>query len=156
LRPSDQFAWILSGDVPGLRPATLAALAAATRAAPAGLALTWFEPDDPQGYGRLLRDEQGRVVDIREERDATPEQRAIRQCNAGVYGVRTARLAADVAALVPANAQGELYFTDVVGLAARDGAVGEVRAAPVEVAGVNTPEQLAALEAQLADAGARD
>lgn len=136
---------ILSGDVPLLRPATLRALTEAHARAPGGLALCTFMPADPTGYGRIVRDEVGQVRAIVEERDASPAERAIRECNAGVYCADAGLLRRELPRLGSANAQGEIYLTDLVRLAAAAGVV----ALPTpedEVAGVNTPEQLAALE----------
>ncbi len=143
----DGMVWILSGDVPRLRAASLIALADACAASSAGLAVATFTPDPPQGYGRIVRNADGAVRAIVEERDATPAQRALGECNAGVYCVAAAVLRATLPRLGTGNAQGEMYLTDIVALAA---ASGQVLAVPVpgdEVAGVNTREQLAALAA---------
>jgi bifunctional UDP-N-acetylglucosamine pyrophosphorylase/glucosamine-1-phosphate N-acetyltransferase len=137
---------VLSGDVPGLRPATLEAIARAAAASPVGLALASFRPAVPGGYGRLIRARDGALVDIREERDASPTEREIAECNAGVYCVSADRLRRELPFLEPHNAQGELYLTDVVARLARQGRVEVVEVDAAEVAGVNTPEQLAALE----------
>lgn len=144
---------ILSGDVPLLQAATLARLADACARSRAGLALASFRPADPTGYGRVLRDADGRVTAIREHRDASPEQRAIVECNAGVYCVAADILRSELPELGSGNAAGEIYLTDLV---ERRAAVGEVAALEVdadEVAGVNTPEQLAELEARARDRG---
>jgi bifunctional UDP-N-acetylglucosamine pyrophosphorylase/glucosamine-1-phosphate N-acetyltransferase len=135
---------ILSGDVPGLRAETLRRLTAACATSGAGLALATFVPDDPHGYGRIVR-VGGEVRAIVEERDADAAQRAIRECNAGVYCARAALLRRELPGLGAANAQGEIYLTDLVARAADEGVVA-VEVAAVEVAGVNTPAQLAALE----------
>lgn len=143
---------ILSGDVPLLRPGTLRALLTAWEASAGGLALCTFTPADPTGYGRIVRDAGGPVRAIVEERDATPDERAIRECNAGVYCADAALLRRELPRLGSANAQGEIYLTDLVRVAAAAG----VRALPTpeeEVAGVNTPEQLAALAALYAARG---
>ncbi len=142
---------ILSGDVPRLRPATLHALVAACAASPGGLALATFTPADPTGYGRIVRDAAGEVVAIVEERDASATQRAIGECNAGVYCATASLLRAELPRLGSANAQGEIYLTDLVAVAAGQGGARAVRVAADEVAGVNTREQLAALEAAARD-----
>ena len=137
---------ILSGDVPRLRAATLERLARACAESPARLALATFHARDPRGYGRIVRDEAAAVVAIVEERDASPAQRAIQECNAGVYCVGVELLRSALPGLGTANSQGEIYLTDLVAQVAGQG----VRALEVpesEVAGVNTPAQLAALEA---------
>ena len=136
---------ILSGDVPRLRAATLRRLAEACAASPGGLALATFTPADPTGYGRIVR-VRDEVVAIVEERDASAEQRAIGECNAGVYCATAALLRRELPRLGSANAQGEIYLTDLVAVAARQGVTALVVPAD-EVAGVNTREQLAALAA---------
>jgi UDP-N-acetylglucosamine diphosphorylase/glucosamine-1-phosphate N-acetyltransferase len=138
---------ILSGDVPRLRAATLRRLAAAAATSRAGLALATFVPADPVGYGRIVRDVLGAVQAIVEERDATPAQRAIRECNAGVYCASAALLRRELPTLGSANAQGEIYLTDLIARAAGQGGVAALQVPADEVAGVNTPEQLRALEA---------
>lgn len=144
---------ILSGDVPLLRPATLAALVAECATSDAGLALATFEPADPHGYGRIVRDPQGRIQAIVEERDADAATRAVRECNAGVYCADADLLRSELPGLGRANAQGEIYLTDLVARAAARG-VRTLLVPADEVAGVNTPEQLAALGQVLAARGA--
>ena len=144
-------AFVLSGDVPLLRAQTLTRLADACRATAAGLAFATFVPEDPTGYGRVERNEHGHVVAIVEQRDADERQRAIRECNAGTYAIDLASLRADLPQLGRANAQGEMYLTDLVALAAARGPVGVVQVDALEAAGVNTPQQLAALERALED-----
>ena len=136
---------ILSGDVPRLRAATLRRLAEACAASPGGLALATFTPVDPTGYGRIVR-VRDEVAAIVEERDASAEQRAIGECNAGVYCATAALLRRELPRLGSANAQGEIYLTDLVAVAARQGVTALVVPAD-EVAGVNTRGQLAALAA---------
>ncbi|MBZ5710357.1 NTP transferase domain-containing protein [Nannocystis pusilla] len=140
---------ILSGDVPLLRPATLATLVDACATSGAGLALATFEPADPHGYGRIVRDDHGRIRAIVEERDADAATRAVRECNAGVYCASADLLRHELPGLGRANAQGEIYLTDLVARAAGRG-VHTLRVPADEVAGVNTPEQLAALGELLA------
>jgi bifunctional UDP-N-acetylglucosamine pyrophosphorylase/glucosamine-1-phosphate N-acetyltransferase len=137
---------ILSGDVPLLRAQTLAALARACEASSAHLSLASFRTPDPTGYGRILRDDQGRCVGIREQRDASPAELAIDECNAGVYCIRAELLRRELPQLQTNNAAGEVYLTDLVALRAHAGEVAVVEVDPLEVAGVNTPEQLHELE----------
>jgi bifunctional UDP-N-acetylglucosamine pyrophosphorylase/glucosamine-1-phosphate N-acetyltransferase len=138
--------FILSGDVPLLTQGTLERLAAS--AGPADpLALVSFLLDDPTGYGRLLRGADGRLTRIVEHKDATPEQRAVKEVNAGIYWVDAAFLRRALARLGNDNAQGEYYLTDIVGLALADGhTVQSVLADPQEVAGANDRAQLADLD----------
>jgi bifunctional UDP-N-acetylglucosamine pyrophosphorylase/glucosamine-1-phosphate N-acetyltransferase len=136
---------ILYGDVPLIRPTTGRALVEGL--AHADLALLTVELADPHGYGRILREDGGRVVGIREEKDCTPAQRAIREVNTGLMAVRAGPLRAWLANLSRDNAQGEYYLTDVVSMAAQQGGVEAVIAGDTdEVAGVNNRAQLAHLE----------
>jgi bifunctional UDP-N-acetylglucosamine pyrophosphorylase/glucosamine-1-phosphate N-acetyltransferase len=102
---------------------------------------------DPTGYGRILRDAAGRVVGIREHRDATADERAIREVNPGLYVARSAFLREAIPMLMPNNAQGELYLTDIVALAAHGGGVLSLPASDAaSLSGINDRAQLAALE----------
>ncbi|HFE45975.1 MAG TPA: hypothetical protein ENJ18_10880 [Nannocystis exedens] len=136
---------ILSGDVPMLREQTVRELLAAATASSVGVALAVFEPTDPTGYGRILR-QGGRVVGIREQSDATAAERALGECNAGVYCAELALLREILPKLGSDNAQGEIYLTDLIVQAALRGHVGVVAVSADEVAGINTPEQLAQVD----------
>jgi len=145
---------LLYADVPLLGRETLAALLARHRAGRAAATVLTFVPADPTGYGRVRRGRDGRVRAIVEERDATPVERRGRECNSGIYCFDPRRLwpaLEAVARRAPANAQGEVYLTDVIGQLARRGSrVEAVRVTdPLEVAGVNDRRQLAALEGLL-------
>ncbi|MHA6796713.1 bifunctional UDP-N-acetylglucosamine diphosphorylase/glucosamine-1-phosphate N-acetyltransferase GlmU [Pseudonocardia bannensis] len=138
------------GDVPLLDTATLAALLAEHTAVGAAVTLLTTELDDPTGYGRILRSA-GTVTGIVEQKDADPDQRAITEVNSGVYAFDAGFLAAAIGRLDTENSQNELYLTDLVGIAAADGAtVGAVRC-PDEwlVRGVNDRVQLAETRAEL-------
>jgi bifunctional UDP-N-acetylglucosamine pyrophosphorylase/glucosamine-1-phosphate N-acetyltransferase len=140
---------ILSGDVPLLTSATLAELARACAASSAGISLASFRPESATGYGRIVRDtgtDTGRVVAIREHKDASPAERAIAECNAGVYCVLADHLRRELPLLGSHNAAGEIYLTDLIAARAQAGEVAVVEVDSDEVAGVNTPEQLADLE----------
>jgi bifunctional UDP-N-acetylglucosamine pyrophosphorylase/glucosamine-1-phosphate N-acetyltransferase len=142
---------ILYGDVPLIRAETLRSLVETHRAEHADLSLLTVRYPDPTGYGRIVREADGRVRGIVEERDATVAERAITEINPGFYCVRADVLRPLLAALRDDNAQGELYLTDIVGLAARAGrrvTALEV-ARPDEVAGINTRAELAQMEATL-------
>jgi len=142
---------VLYGDVPLIRAATLRALLDAHRAAGADLTLVTLYFARPAGYGRIVRGPDGQVTGIVEERDASDVQRAITEVNPGLYAVRAELLFQLLDELGPDNAQGELYLTDVVGLAARRGhRVLTVQAGSAEeLAGVNTRAELAHMEAKL-------
>jgi bifunctional UDP-N-acetylglucosamine pyrophosphorylase / glucosamine-1-phosphate N-acetyltransferase len=145
---------LLYGDVPLLTKETLVTLLARHRARRASVTFLTFVPDDPTGYGRVLRGRDRRVRGIVEERDATPAERRGRECNSGIYCFEPRRLwpaLEAVARQARHNAQKELYLTDVIAdLARRGGPVETVRVAdPREVAGVNDRRQLAMLEGLL-------
>ncbi|RAP57019.1 bifunctional UDP-N-acetylglucosamine diphosphorylase/glucosamine-1-phosphate N-acetyltransferase GlmU [Oleiagrimonas sp. MCCC 1A03011] len=152
--PDDARVLVLYGDVPLLRADSLRALAEAD----APLAVLAAEQPDPTGYGRVMLDAQQRVEAIVEEKDATPEQRAVRLTNTGIIAADATPLRAWVAQLGNANAQGEYYLTDVFGLSAADGDPALcVRLADArEAAGANNPWQLAELEAQYRQRRARE
>ena len=139
------------GDVPLLRPDTLGELLAEQATSGAALAVLTSEVDDPTGYGRVLRESDGTVTRIVEQADASPEQRAVREVNSGVYAFDGAFLDAGLGRLGTSNKQNELYLTDLVEIARGDGdGVRGVRCTDVwEVAGVNDRVQLAALRAEL-------
>ncbi|MHB8873099.1 MAG: bifunctional UDP-N-acetylglucosamine diphosphorylase/glucosamine-1-phosphate N-acetyltransferase GlmU [Myxococcaceae bacterium] len=134
---------ILYGDVPLLREETLKELVSAYRAGKGPLAMLTTRPDDPTGYGRVVR-QGGQVSRIVEHKDATPEERGIDEVNAGIYLVDSAFLWRSLGEIRPANAQGEYYLTDLVERAAGQGGVATVSAAPEETAGVNDRAELAA------------
>ncbi|NRD56276.1 bifunctional UDP-N-acetylglucosamine diphosphorylase/glucosamine-1-phosphate N-acetyltransferase GlmU [Corallococcus exiguus] len=143
LKGHDGRVLILYGDVPLLRKETLQSLLAAHDAAGGVLALVSTTLEDPTGYGRVIR-EGGKVARIVEHKDCTPEQRAVKECNAGIYSVDAAFLWKALAEIKPVNAQGEYYLTDLVEMAAKLGPVGAVDADATETAGVNDKVELAA------------
>ena len=136
---------IVYGDVPLVRPESLKRLLEASRD---GLAVLTAEPADPGGYGRILRDAAGRVSRIVEQKDTSEAERAVREVNAGFYGVSARRLLGWLPRLRNDNAQKEYYLTDIVKLATADGVpvVGVKTDDAYEVAGVNSKKELAALE----------
>lgn len=137
--------FILYGDVPLLQDSTLAALRAAAIASP--LAVLTAHVADATGYGRLIRDLDGRVAAVVEHKDATEAQRAVREINAGVYCVKASLLREGLASLTRHNAQNELYLTDIVALAAsRGGAMAHAVAYADEVRGVNSRAELGLVE----------
>jgi bifunctional UDP-N-acetylglucosamine pyrophosphorylase/glucosamine-1-phosphate N-acetyltransferase len=136
---------VLSGDVPLTQAHTLQQLIAACGGNK--LALLTIDFADPTGYGRILR--QGEMVRaIVEHKDATDEQRAIAEVYSGIMAVPASRLKAWLARLDTHNAQGEYYLTDIVKFAVTDGVpvVAHKIADALQVAGVNSPVQLAELE----------
>ncbi|MBO3750780.1 bifunctional UDP-N-acetylglucosamine diphosphorylase/glucosamine-1-phosphate N-acetyltransferase GlmU [Streptosporangiaceae bacterium NEAU-GS5] len=133
------------GDTPLLRTETLRDLLDRHGADGNAVTVLTARVPDPTGYGRIIRDAEGRVVEIVEEKDATPEQRAIDEMNSGVYAFDGLLLADAVKRVSAANAQGEEYLTDVLSILRDDGhGVGaHVAADYVEVEGVNNRVQLA-------------
>ncbi|MFF0306830.1 bifunctional UDP-N-acetylglucosamine diphosphorylase/glucosamine-1-phosphate N-acetyltransferase GlmU [Streptosporangium sp. NPDC004379] len=133
------------GDTPLLRTETLAALLERHDRDGNAVTVLTAEVPDPRGYGRIVRDGTGAVLSIVEEKDATPEQRLIREMNSGVYAFDGRLLADAVKRVSTANAQGEEYLTDVLSILREDGhRVGaHVAADHVEVEGVNDRVQLA-------------
>ena len=137
---------VLCGDVPLLQPEALFALLAKTSGP--NMAVLGFEAADPSGYGRLLV-EGGGVQAIREHRDANEAERAIGLCNSGIIAIAATELWPILRKLTPANAQGELYLTDVVEYMVRAGHDCALAVCPeADVAGVNDRVQLAAIEAE--------
>ena len=144
---------VLSGDTPLLTARVLRELVETHRRADAAATVLSFEPDDPKQYGRILRDGDGELSAIVEYRDATDEQRAVREVNSSIYVFRADRLWPVLDRLTPHNAQGELYLTDSVGILASEGERVAVHKGgdPVETEGVNTRVELAAAAAVLRD-----
>ena len=136
---------IVYADVPLVRAQTLRRLAEGARD---GVAVLTTELADPSGYGRIVRDRSGNVARIVEHKDASPEELAIREINAGFMAMSARRLGAWLGKIDNRNAQKEYYLTDVVTLAVGDKLpVRAVKADDAwEVAGVNSKRELAALE----------
>ena len=136
---------VLYGDVPLIGEETLAAMIARGGDR---LTLLTAELDDPSGYGRIVRNRRGSITAIVEEKDASAEQRKIREINSGIMALPTDRLQDWIPRLSNRNAQGEYYLTDIVPLALADRvSVANVKArAEWEILGVNSKQQLAQLE----------
>jgi len=142
----DSVTLVLYGDVPLTHTRTLQPLVAAAQAGKLGL-LT-VNLTHPDGYGRIVRDADGRVRRIVEHKDATPAEQAIQEVNTGILAVATRHLKQWIGELKNENAQGEYYLTDIIALAVRDGLTVETHqpAHEWEVLGVNSKAQLAELE----------
>ncbi len=149
LPDDDSTVLVLNGDVPLIRAGTAAGLVQACDGRQ--LALLTVELADPQGYGRIVRDAAGGVRGIVEHKDASPEQRAIREVYTGIMAAPSAALRRWVMALRNDNAQREYYLTDIVAMAVAEGmpVVARAVADDTEVLGVNSPLQLADLERRL-------
>ena len=157
---------VLYGDVPLTSKKTLAKLAKladGVRGQDSALALLTQDLTNPTGYGRIVRDADGSVREIVEEKDATPAQKAIKEINTGIMVLPTNALKRWLKALRSSNAQGEYYLTDVIAMAVKDGVPIRTTQADYEfeTIGVNSRDQLASLERthqlnianQLMDAG---
>ncbi|MBM4266041.1 MAG: UDP-N-acetylglucosamine diphosphorylase/glucosamine-1-phosphate N-acetyltransferase [Deltaproteobacteria bacterium] len=141
---------ILYGDVPLLTEPTLRRLLGRHRDTGSTVSLLTTVVDEPFGYGRIVRDGAGRLERIVEQRDASEAERAITEVNPGIYCVKSEFLFPTLDRLRPTNDQGELYLTDVVGLAVCEGLpVATEPVDPHEVAGINSRADLAALEETL-------
>lgn len=141
---------VLTGDTPLIRQSTIERLLAAQRAnTSAGVVLTAIV-QNPNGYGRIIRDpSSGEVVDIIEEKDATPEQKWIKEINTGIFCFDNESLFQALPGIANDNAQQEYYLTDVVKVMRQTGISGGqkrfeamILEDPTEVMGINTPEQL--------------
>ena len=143
---------IFYGDVPLLQAEDVAAVARKLDDDPlAAITLATCEVDNPFGYGRVMRDATGQIVEICEQKDLKSDaERAVREMNPGIYAASVAFLREALAALTPNNAQGEYYLTDIVAFAARQGkrAVGVPSRANV-MEGVNDRHQLVQLEDEM-------
>lgn len=136
---------VLSGDVPLLDPLTLAELVTAHQNANRAMTLLSALVPNPQGFGRILRAEDGRFTGIVEERDATDEQREISEINGGVYVFEAGMLTAALAKITTDNAQGEKYLTDAAAhIAELGGAIEAMVASDFQMlTGINDRVQLA-------------
>lgn len=136
---------VTNADVPLLQAETLANLHTAHTEVPTAVTVLSVNQDNPKGYGRIIRTDDGEVTGIVEEKDATPDQRLITEVNSGVFAFNAGHLRSALSQLNTDNAQGELYLTDVLGIARGEGH--PVRAYTAsdagELAGVNDRVQLA-------------
>jgi UDP-N-acetylglucosamine diphosphorylase/glucosamine-1-phosphate N-acetyltransferase len=142
---------VLSGDVPGLTSSTLTRLLDAHRSSGAACTMIAATLDDPTGYGRVVRNGAGDVDRIVEHKDASDEERAIREINTGIYLFNKALLFDALRQITPNNAQGEYYLTDVLAIlrAAGHRVAAIVTTNAAEVMGVNTVAQLEELDRYL-------
>lgn len=163
MRKSAKLALVVPGDAPLLRAETLAQLIDTHRRGEAAATILSAELADPMGYGRIVRDSEGRVQAIVEESAATPEQRAINEVNSSIYCFTLEKLWPCLAALKPENAHRELYLTDAIGLLRQrnERVLAQIADDPNEIVGCNTRAHLADADrvfrarkaAELMDAG---
>jgi bifunctional UDP-N-acetylglucosamine pyrophosphorylase/glucosamine-1-phosphate N-acetyltransferase len=136
---------VLSGDTPLLQASTISGLVAMRESGGAVLTLLTAHLPDPTGYGRIVRDRDGNVARIVEEKDCTPEQRAITEVNTGTYCFDSRVLFAHLDRLTTENVQGEYYLTDMVSVFVDEGLTVSATLTddPLETLGVNSRVQLA-------------
>jgi bifunctional UDP-N-acetylglucosamine pyrophosphorylase/glucosamine-1-phosphate N-acetyltransferase len=136
---------ILCGDVPLLQVSTVRALMDRHRASGAALTVLTTLLEDPFGYGRVVKDAEGNVLGIVEHRDATDDQKKIREINTGIYCAENPFLFKAVREIGNDNTQKEYYFTDIFAIARRKGVrtASVVAPDPGEVMGINSPDDLA-------------
>jgi bifunctional UDP-N-acetylglucosamine pyrophosphorylase / glucosamine-1-phosphate N-acetyltransferase len=142
---------VLSGDVPLLRPETVERLLALRRREDATIAMAVIDLANPYGYGRVVRDGQGRVARVVEEKDADDEVRAIREVNAALYAFDGRWVRSRIGTVAPSPATGEYYLPELVGMAHAEGGLVVALRVPDrrELAGINDRVQLAEAEAEL-------
>jgi len=163
IRKSAKLAIVLPGDAPLLRTQTLAALLDTHRRGEAAATILSAELSDPSGYGRIVRDSEGRVQAIVEDKSATPEQTRIREVNSSIYCFTLDKLWPSLMALRPDNVHRELYLTDVIAALRQrnERVLAQVSEDPMEIVGCNTRANLADADrvlrarkaAELMDAG---
>jgi bifunctional UDP-N-acetylglucosamine pyrophosphorylase / glucosamine-1-phosphate N-acetyltransferase len=148
LENSDSLVLVLSGDVPMIRVETLQKLIQHHRSTSAACSILSVRLENPTGYGRIIRDNNGEFRKIVEQRDATEEERQVREINSGIYCFEAKDLYAALRKVEPKNDQGEYYLTDVAEIIlASGGTVGVyIINDPREVSGVNTRAELAEFE----------
>ncbi len=144
---------ILSGDVPLLNGKTIQEAYKLHKSTESVATVFTFEPDDATGYGRILRGDNGELLGIVEQKDATEEQLKVGEVNSGIYFYQSVPLFKALEQVTNDNASGEYYLPDTIHILAADGR--RMSAYLVEdqneTAGVNSKEQLAELEEQLKD-----
>jgi bifunctional UDP-N-acetylglucosamine pyrophosphorylase/glucosamine-1-phosphate N-acetyltransferase len=145
--------FVLAGDGPLIRATTLLQLLEAHRSSAAAATLATSQIEEPAGYGRVIRDEDGGFGRIVEQKDATPEQLRVREINPSYYCFRSDLLFSALADVENRNAAGEYYLTDVPALLKKRGETVTVVEAvpPSDVLGINTPEDLAKVDRLMRD-----
>lgn len=139
---------VLYGDCPLIPHDLVRTLVAKAEVADCDLGLVTAAQNDPTGYGRIIRDEHGAVIAVREDRDCTEAERQIREINPGLYAIRSEFLEEAVSQLADTNAQKERYLTDVVELASRRGRIVDLSGDIEDLRGVNDRVDLAVCHAR--------
>src|ERR1700683_1577938 len=148
MRKSAKLVIVVPGDAPLLRAETLLALLDTHRRGEAAATILSAELSDPTDYGRVVRDSEGRVQAVVEEKAATPEQRAIREVNSAIYCFTLEKLWPCLASLRPENAHRELYLTDVIAMLRlrNERVLAQIATDANEVLGCNTRADIAAAD----------
>jgi bifunctional UDP-N-acetylglucosamine pyrophosphorylase / glucosamine-1-phosphate N-acetyltransferase len=148
LESSDSLILLLSGDVPLIRAETLRKLIEHHQKTGAACTILGVRLENPTGYGRIIRDEQDRFEKIVEQKDASEEERKVREINSGIYCFESRDLFEALKRIEPKNQQGEYYLTDVAEILNSSGRKVEVfsHTDPREVSGINTRAELAEFE----------
>jgi bifunctional UDP-N-acetylglucosamine pyrophosphorylase/glucosamine-1-phosphate N-acetyltransferase len=148
LENSDSLVLLLSGDVPMIRAETLQNLVEHHRASGAACTILSVRLENPTGYGRIIRDAQDRFEKIVEQKDASEDERKVREINSGIYCFESRDLFEALKRIEPKNQQGEYYLTDVAEILNSSGRKVEVftHTEPRELSGVNTRAELAEFE----------
>lgn len=148
MRKSAKIAIVVPGDAPLLRPETLAGLLDTHRRGEAAATILSAQLNDPTDYGRIVRDAEGRVQAVVEEKAATPEQRTIREVNSSIYCFTLAKLWPCLNALRPNNVHRELYLTDAIGLLRdrNERVLAQIAPDAEEILGCNTRVSLAEVD----------
>jgi bifunctional UDP-N-acetylglucosamine pyrophosphorylase / glucosamine-1-phosphate N-acetyltransferase len=148
LANSSSLLLVLSGDVPMIRPSTLERLVEQHRQNKADCTILSVRLENPTGYGRVMRDQHGSLQKIVEQKDATEEERQVKEINSGIYCFDTIKLFDALTRITPANKQAEYYLTDVPGLLLAEGGRVDIylNQDAREVSGINTRAELAEFE----------
>jgi len=148
LENSDSLVLVLSGDVPMIRVETLKKLIEYHNSTGAACSILSVRLENPTGYGRIIRDNDGGFRKIVEQRDATEEERQVREINSGIYCFEAGDLFRALRKIEPKNEQGEYYLTDVAEIMLASGGTVSVHLIndPREVSGINTRAELAEFE----------
>lgn len=148
LKGADSTLLILSGDVPMVREETLAKLVEHHQSSGAVCSILSVKLENPTGYGRIVRDDQNRFAKIVEQKDATSDEKLIREINSGIYCFDTAKLFSALDQVQPTNQQQEYYLTDAPAILLAAGEKVEILVIndPREVSGINSRADLAEFE----------
>ncbi len=146
---------VLCGDVPLLRPQTIKDLLKLYWSSNAVATVLTAELEDPTGYGRIVRDHQGMLERIVEEKDATPREKQIEEVNSGLYCFQSDALFSALKEVRADNRQGEYYLTDVIFIFSREGrrVTALLCPHPEEILGINSREELSFVERIMRDRG---